>query len=673
MNAQTVLLNETFEACAGTIVLNNTTQCGWRAAAFAGNNGNNRWEIRTSACQITGNRSLQITNAGTVCQYRANRAAATIAYYATPINATGYYCNTMTFDWKAVGEISGTTIYDYLMPFYSVDGTTWAPCGVELYGQATTQNVTVSLPSDCDNTTFYIGFYWENDGVSVANNPAAVVDNIVVTGYGPSAPANDNCANASTLTFSSGTATVAGTNQCATPDLMNSSCFNRNRNVWYKFTAASTNYYISLQTGTMSIPCMSVVSFPTACNATGATENTCFATLSTYANESACNLTIGNTYYVMVDNYYYGKPGTFTLTVQQSIPNDLSTTPGIINSCGTSFSSSTIGATSCGDCDPYGNDLDCRNASGSYSSGPALGDIGGDVGFSVENSSWYVFCSTTGSTTYTVTMMNTGGCTGSNGLQMAAFTGTPTNLALVAGGTPGMNVLNGGTFTSGGISLAANQCAYVVVDGYAGTNCNYSLNVAASPACVLPVEFLYFKGYHASKSNVLKWATATERNSQFFSVEKSADGSLFTQIGELKGSMNSVSQLNYTFTDKEPYEKGTYYRIKQVDTDGGFTFTNVIYINEKSQADKFEFVDVMPNPNNGRTAMNVMIPNKGVLTYIVYDLKGTKMKEEIMNVEEGSLQLEVDLNNLQDGVYFIRTSFDNEDFQAKYIIKNTKE
>ena len=122
--SQTTLFTETFEACGNPLVLSGISQCGWRMGTFAGDNANNRWEIRTSACQITGSRSLQITNNGTACQYRANRRCAKVAYYATPINATGYYCNTMTFNWKSNGEIDAGTLFDYLMPYYSLDGAT---------------------------------------------------------------------------------------------------------------------------------------------------------------------------------------------------------------------------------------------------------------------------------------------------------------------------------------------------------------------------------------------------------------------------------------------------------------------------------------------------------------------------------------------------------------------
>lgn len=662
--SQTTLFSEDFESYGANFTLA-AGSASWNVIQFTASN--NRWEVNNAACRINGNRSLMVTNNGTTCQYRKNDNCDKIARNATDINATGYSCMNLTFNWKCVGEEAGNGVnyYDYLLVYYSVNGgTNWFQMSGPLVSQATTQSVTLGLPTACDNAAnLRIGFDWINDGTLGADVPA-IIDDIVLVGYAaPSAPANDACANAVNMTFTSGTATATGDNLCATSDLVSSACFNANRNVWYKFTATTTNNYVELQTGTMTVPCMSIIDFATACSTVGDVEVDCIATLATNASTSLCGLTVGDEYYIMVDNYTYGKPGTYTLSVKEPIVNDLSSTPSIINSCGTSFTSSTIGATNCGDCDASFNDLDCNNATGGFAGG-------GDVGFSVENSSWYVFCAT-GVSSYTVTMMNTGGCTGTDGLQIAAFTGTPGNLTLQSGGTAGMNILSGNSFVTSAIALTAGNCAYIAVDGFAGTNCNYSLNVAAAPSCILPMELIYFKGYKLGKSNLLKWATANEHNNLKYLIEKSNDGYNFNEIGELPGSMNSNVQLNYSFTDEKPFEKRTYYRIKQIDTDGGFTFTNVIYIDENTINENFELLDVTPNPNNGMSTINFMIPRSGQLTYVVYDLKGVKMLEESVNVEEGSLKREINISNLKDGVYFIWSSFDNISTQNKYIIKNS--
>lgn len=108
---------------------------------------------------------------------------------------------------------------------------------------------------------------------------------------------------------------------------------------------------------------------------------------------------------------------------------------------------------------------------------------------------------------------------------------------------------------------------------------------AEDNACtlILPVELISFD---VSKSddntNILDWITASEQNNAKFEIERSSDGFSFTKIGEVDGSGNSsVAQL-YSYVDNSPENGYNYYRLKQIDFDNNFSYSEIKRIVNKS-------------------------------------------------------------------------------------------
>ncbi|MBA3972221.1 MAG: hypothetical protein H0X46_08780, partial [Bacteroidetes bacterium] len=95
----------------------------------------------------------------------------------------------------------------------------------------------------------------------------------------------------------------------------------------------------------------------------------------------------------------------------------------------------------------------------------------------------------------------------------------------------------------------------------------------------LPIELLSFTGYSASNGNQLTWSTATEINNDYFDIERSSNGADFSKIGTLDGNGNSITTIVYNFTDATPLTGINYYRLKQVDYNGSFSYSNMISIN----------------------------------------------------------------------------------------------
>ncbi|MCK6650293.1 MAG: DUF2341 domain-containing protein, partial [Bacteroidia bacterium] len=92
----------------------------------------------------------------------------------------------------------------------------------------------------------------------------------------------------------------------------------------------------------------------------------------------------------------------------------------------------------------------------------------------------------------------------------------------------------------------------------------------------LPIELLSFTAQYVGENVKLRWETSSEHNNDYFTIERSADGTNFSDIGTVNGAGNSSVHQNYQFIDHDPYEAITYYRLKQTDFDGAFSRSHIV-------------------------------------------------------------------------------------------------
>lgn len=112
-------------------------------------------------------------------------------------------------------------------------------------------------------------------------------------------------------------------------------------------------------------------------------------------------------------------------------------------------------------------------------------------------------------------------------------------------------------------------------------------------AVSLPIELLSFIGEHSSKGNLLKWSTGTEKNNDYFDLERSQNGVDFQKIGQVAGMGNSQTINYYQFTDANPPKSVNYYRLKQYDTNKAYTYSKVISIHNETAGSN---INIYPNP-----------------------------------------------------------------------------
>jgi hypothetical protein len=163
----------------------------------------------------------------------------------------------------------------------------------------------------------------------------------------------------------------------------------------------------------------------------------------------------------------------------------------------------------------------------------------------------------------------------------------------------------------------------------------------------------------------LKWGTAFEQNTDRYEIERSTDGNQFTKvIGNVKAAGNSNTTLNYDFTDASPENDINYYRIKQFDIDGQFSYTNVAKVNMKSSAIQ---LNIFPSPVSSQLTLEFYSGrNENVMVDII-DSKGSVVSRARMNMLSGANTKTINVNQLSSGVYMMKLATQNEVITRRFI------
>jgi Secretion system C-terminal sorting domain len=176
----------------------------------------------------------------------------------------------------------------------------------------------------------------------------------------------------------------------------------------------------------------------------------------------------------------------------------------------------------------------------------------------------------------------------------------------------------------------------------------YIDNVVVSQREVLSVSILDFTAKFFNSSVKLDWSTANEKDNSHFDIERSLDGKSFSKIGQVKGNGTTTQTRDYTYSDINNSNKTTYYRLKQVDLDGKTSFSKVVSVNSGLRIGKTK---VYPTLVNDWITVDLNAPNNVEL--IVSDILGRLILSKKVENTEGPLSLNLDLNNLTKGMYFM--------------------
>lgn len=240
------------------------------------------------------------------------------------------------------------------------------------------------------------------------------------------------------------------------------------------------------------------------------------------------------------------------------------------------------------------------------------------------------------------------------------------NLATVpgVGGVAGENNLANvrllvdadGTFATGATSISpafADNGTDIVEfnhDFTAGTGFYFTIGSTDRLDTPLPVELLFFTAKPTANGVELSWATSSEKNNDYFVVEKSITPDVWSAVTNVKGQGTKTTRTDYAAIDAAPLAATVYYRLRQVDLDGTVRYSNVVRVTTKTE----ELV-IYPNPSNGQAVSIVVNPRDGVQGGLeVSSLQGVLLKRWETNFTEGrQQQWTVPADDLAPGVYLV--------------------
>jgi len=181
----------------------------------------------------------------------------------------------------------------------------------------------------------------------------------------------------------------------------------------------------------------------------------------------------------------------------------------------------------------------------------------------------------------------------------------------------------------------------------------------------LPIELVNFTSACETKCINLNWATASEINNDYFTVQRSPDGENFEDILKIGGAGNSNEMRNYSTVDNSPLTGTSFYRLKQTDYNGSFTISPVIV--SDCGASGFNIISVIPDPNSKITRLFFNTTQQTNYNIAVYDLLGNKLISTNNHADSGNNEVEINCYGLGQSVYLIVLSNNSQVITRKII------
>ena len=174
-----------------------------------------------------------------------------------------------------------------------------------------------------------------------------------------------------------------------------------------------------------------------------------------------------------------------------------------------------------------------------------------------------------------------------------------------------------------------------------------NIEIFGFTSALLPVDLTKFDAKKTQKSIMLSWATASEKNNDHFDIQKSTNGSDFQTIGQVKGNGTTATGANYNFEDNTPSVGVAYYRLKQVDADDKFVFSQVRSI-------RFGNNKLVVAPTLAKESISITVSDDENINYEIINLNGQKIL-----AGKAIGQQTIDVSGLNSGLYFIHTEGGN--------------
>jgi hypothetical protein len=189
---------------------------------------------------------------------------------------------------------------------------------------------------------------------------------------------------------------------------------------------------------------------------------------------------------------------------------------------------------------------------------------------------------------------------------------------------------------------------------------NWSITAYKTNPLILPLTLLRFTGDLMGNNVLLKWETINEVNTAFFTIERSLDGVHFAVAGQVKAAGFSTRPNTYQFIDDPAPGLRIYYRLKQVDRDGKYSYSSVVLVTRLAGG---ALVNISPNPCTSHFVVNGM--NAGPALIIIRDLVGKEIKRQYLSA---SMTM-VSVSDLPHSTYLVTVLQNDHVFTKKLVVQ----
>lgn len=184
----------------------------------------------------------------------------------------------------------------------------------------------------------------------------------------------------------------------------------------------------------------------------------------------------------------------------------------------------------------------------------------------------------------------------------------------------------------------------------------------------LPIELVRFVGECMNGEIDVEWTTWTETDNDFFTLERSNNGTDFEMVDVVDAAGNSNEPRNYKVTDTEPYGGTSYYRLKDTDFGGKSTYSDIVAVTCGSDANDFGFVNAY-EVDQTQVVVEFTAADNEDYTIMLFDASGKKILEHGGNGYEGMNKVRLDTDDLARGIYIVNLSNGSKKFSKRVMLK----
>jgi hypothetical protein len=179
----------------------------------------------------------------------------------------------------------------------------------------------------------------------------------------------------------------------------------------------------------------------------------------------------------------------------------------------------------------------------------------------------------------------------------------------------------------------------------------------------LPIKLLSFTATKNGNKNLLQWTTAQEVNSNYFSVERSNDDVSFNSLGNVSAKGNTAVATAYSFTDSKPNNGANHYRLRMVNKDGTYSYSEIRSIN-----DAMHFaVNIYPNPVKDNLALNFSSDRTMDVQIEIINNEGKIMLSKQTSIAEGASAQNINVAALSGGTYYLRCVSGEGESEVRFV------